>query len=103
MSTVLKMVEHSRIHRCCSSAGSGIQCLVDHLLRFAHDRMQVRLAFEAFGIDFVDVLRPGGPGRKPAAFRYDFQPAKRSLIPLSPCQLGGNGFARQVRLLDRIG
>src|SRR5215813_9359385 len=61
------------------------------------------LTLEAFRVDLVDVLRAGGPGRKPAAGGYDFQPANRSLIAWGTGQFGGNWLACQIRFPHRIG
>ncbi len=61
------------------------------------------LALEALSVDLVDVLRAGGPSRKPAAGCYDFQAANGSMIARSVGQLGGNRLVRQIRLLYRVG
>ena len=42
--------------------------------------VQVRLVLEALGIDLVDILRPGRPGRKPAAGGGDLQAADPDAI-----------------------
>ena len=41
-------------------------------LGLTHDGIQVRLVFEAFRIELVDVLGAGRPCRKPAARGHDF-------------------------------
>ena len=45
--------------------------VVDDLLRFFHDGIQMRLIAEALGIDFVDVFGAGRPGREPARLGND--------------------------------
>src|SRR5215469_12213532 len=63
----------------------------------------MRRASETIGVDFVDVLGPRGPGGEPSVLGNHFEAAYRSLITGSFRQLRGNGLARQVRFLNRIG
>src|ERR1700688_5073679 len=60
------------------------------------------LTLEAFRINLVDIFRAGGPSCKPTTFRYNLQPANRSLIAGGPGKLGGDGLACQVRSLDGV-
>src|SRR5919109_3502774 len=48
-------VERSLVRRCRSLPGSGFQRIVHDLLGLAHDDLKVRLAGEAFRVDFVDI------------------------------------------------
>src|SRR6266849_1407949 len=59
----------------------------------------MRLAFEALRVDLVNVLRTGGSGRKPAATCHYFQAADRTVVARCFGQLGGDGLAREIRLL----
>src|SRR5215470_9488275 len=57
--------ERLRILGYCSLPDS--ECVVDHLLRLAYDRMQMGLALETFCVNLVDVFCPRGTSCKPAA------------------------------------
>ena len=67
--------------------------MIHHLLGFIHDRAQVALAREAFGVDLIDVLRARGPSGKPAIAGYNFQPSNGSMIAGSAGQFGNDGLA----------
>ena len=53
-------------------------------------------AFEAFGVDFVDVFGAGGAGGEPAIFGGDFEAAYRGVVAGSFGEDSGNGFAGQL-------
>src|SRR5271155_170785 len=96
-------VELSMAYRHRSSPGSGVtQSLVHHLLGFAYERIQMRLALEALGVDFINVFRSGRAGRKPAASCHNFQAANRSAISWSPAQLSSDWLAGQIRFLHGV-
>src|SRR5215467_12869388 len=49
----------------------------DELLGFLLNLVQMIFAGEAFGVDLVNILGAGGPGREPSALGDHFQSAKR--------------------------
>lgn len=53
--------------------GYAHQGLSDDVLRFVDNRVEMRLALQAFRVQFVDILSAGRPRRKPAVLRHDFQ------------------------------
>ena len=63
----------------------------------------MRFALEALGIDLIDVLGAGGPGRKPAVRGHNFQAADWRIIARSFGQLGGDWLARQIDSLTASG
>ena len=58
----------------------SVERLIDDLLRFGLDLLKVFRTLEAFGIDFVDVLRAGGAGGKPAVGCHHFETANRRAV-----------------------
>ena len=72
--------------------------MFDDFLRLAHDGVQVGLVLETLGVDLVDVLGAGGPGREPAACGDDLQAADRRVVARGAGQLGGDRLAGQLRL-----
>src|SRR5688572_26723303 len=60
------------------------------LLRFVHDAREVGLVFERFGVDLVDVFRPGRPRGEPAVLRDYLQPADARIVARSLRELGGD-------------
>src|SRR5262245_34540342 len=60
-------------------------------------------AFEAFGVNLVNVFRAGGAGRKPAILRHYFQSADRGAVARGLGQLRGNPLTRELRSADQIG
>ena len=67
--------------------------MLDDLLSLAYDRVQMSLVTEALCVDFVDVLRAGGPRRKPPAVSDNLQTTDRRAVAWGTGQLRGYGFA----------
>src|SRR5262245_52024548 len=65
-------------------------------LCLADDRVQVGLVLEALGVELVDVLGAGRPGREPATGRHDLQPADRGVVARGAGELRADRVARQL-------
>src|SRR5262249_9041004 len=61
------------------------------------------LAFETLGVEFVNVLGAGGPGRKPAIRRDDLEPADRGAVAWGVGEFGDDRFPRQLGCLYGVG
>src|SRR5271154_7279324 len=59
------------------------QSIVNHLLGFAHDGVQMRLTLEALSVDLVNVLGPRRTRGKPTIGRNNLQSADGSAIARS--------------------
>jgi hypothetical protein len=90
-------------YRGSSSSFRRVQRVVHDLLGFNNDGVEVSLILEALRVDLADILRAGGPGRKPAAGGYDLQALDRGVVARRAGQLGGNPLSGQVRLLEGLG
>src|SRR5689334_23115314 len=78
------------------------QRLVHHRLRLADNRVEMRLVLEAFGVELVDGLGPGGPRREPTAPGDDFNAVDRGIVAGCMAELGENRLAGQRRRPDRL-
>jgi hypothetical protein len=68
-----------------TNAGSfPAQRTKDYFLRLINDRAEMFSAFQAFRVQFIDVLRSGRPGSKPTAHRDDLQASDRRIITRRP-------------------
>jgi hypothetical protein len=76
------------------------QGIAHDLLGLADDGLEVLLVPEALCVDLVDVLRPGRPCRKPAAPGHDLEAPDGGIVARRLGQLGDDGLAGQVRLVD---
>ena len=76
--------------------------MIDNLLRFADDRIQMRLALKAFRINLVNVFRAGRPGREPSAGRHHLKPTDRRAISGGASKLSGDSLAAEAGFLHGI-
>src|SRR5262245_30054504 len=83
-----------------SVTGQGIS---NNPLRFANDRVEVRLTLEALRVELVHVFGAGWPGCEPAVFGDDLQPADGGIIARSASQLRRDRLTRKRRILDIYG
>ena len=65
------------------------------MLGFGLDLFEVRLAFEGFGVDLIDVFGAGGAGCEPAVFCCDFEAAYGGVVAGSFGEDGCDGFTGQ--------
>src|SRR5690606_9837476 len=79
------------------------QHAIDQRLGFRLDALQVRLAFEAFGVDLVDVLGAGWPRGEPAVIGDHLQSANRCAIARRLGENLGDGLTSQYRCRDLRG
>ncbi len=70
---------------------------VDERLRFGLDLLEVRVALEAFRVNFVDIFGPAWPCREPAFVRGHLQATDRRVITRRLGQDGGDPVARKSR------
>src|SRR4030095_15477455 len=99
----LPLVERAPGDSTCSDglagSGSGLaERLVHHRLRFLHDGGQVGLFPEALGVDLVDISRPGGSRREPAARGDDLEAPDGRVVAGGPRQLGRDGLGGPLPL-----
>ncbi len=57
-------------------------------------------AFEAFGVDFVDVFGAGGAGGEPAVFGGYLEAADWGVVARGFGEDGGDGFAGEIFRCD---
>src|SRR6266487_4283806 len=79
------------------------EATADNLPGLLDDSFEVGLALETFRIEFVDVLRAGRAGGKPAMLGDHFQAADRGVVPGRACELGEDRFACQFLRGDGFG
>lgn len=77
--------------------------LIHYLSRFTLNEAKVLLAFEAFGVDFVDVFGAGGAGGEPAVFGAHFEAADGRAVGGRVGELGDDGFASERFSFHLIG
>src|SRR3974390_819135 len=87
-----------RAHRQPASATRVLQHPVDDLLGLAHPGLQVGLASETLGVDLVEILGAGRPGREPAVGRNHLEAADRRVIAWGAREPGEERFAPGLRL-----
>src|SRR5262245_60813342 len=72
-----------------------LQGMVDDLLRFTKDRVQVALVLETLSINLVDVLGSGRPGGEPATGSDYFDTANRCIVARGGGKFGCDRFTCQ--------
>ncbi len=72
------------------------------LSRFVQDHVQVRGAFEALGVDLVDVFRARWPRGEPAVFGDDFQAADGRIVGGCAGEFVQDGLASERARADRF-
>lgn len=85
--------DNEDLFSCCSGLTESI---ANYLTRFPEDRIQMRLSFETFSIDLINILSAGWPGCEPAGFRNHLEAADGSIIAGGPRQFGKDDVAREL-------
>ena len=81
-----------KAHNSPLSTRGFLQNSIKNSLGFLQDPFQVGLAFETLCIEFIDVLRPRGPGGKPSVRGYHLQTADGTPIARGSGQFGQDGL-----------
>ena len=67
--------------------------MVDDLLSFVHDRIEMALILEALRINLVDILGAGRPGGEPSGGSHNLEAADRCAVTWGRSQFGCNRLA----------